>query len=318
MQRAGATTLAIRDRLRALGLDDEAVALLLAALGARSADAPAPEAEWAPTPAPVTAALPSQRETPAAAAPGLPITCTRCGVFVTATTTELILGKGYCEACAKRPEVNYPRAYRDAHWGKRDGWAWFFGVLSPFVMLAGVLALVNGDPAAGALVTFTGISWATFWTGARLGRVALVASTILGAVYNVSISIPPNVIGIGMVAMAMMSTRTKLFFEIDVPEAELAKAWLGQHANRAASWARGFGIVVLLSFLAWLGTRWAASATVFFGVLGVGFGVAGLRAVNETAQPPVGGRSSALVGIACGAIGVLLGPVGLLFAAKVL
>lgn len=317
MHRAGATTLAIRDRLRALGLDDEAVALLLAAVGARSSDAPAPEAEWSPTPAPVSA-IPEPVTPVAAESAPIAGICSRCGVFRTATTSALVLNTAYCTTCAQRPDVNYPRAYRDAHWGKRDGWAWFFGVLSPFVILAGVMALMNDTAASGMLVTFTGISWAMFWTGARSGRFALVASTSLGAVYNVVIGIMPNVFLIAMTAIAMTSTRTKLFFELDVAEAELAKAWLNLHGNRFAQWARGLGVVSLLSMLAWIGTIWAAGVTLFFGLGAVLLGVVGLRTVNEKATPPIGGKRSAVIGLACGAVGGLLGPIGLLFATKVL
>lgn len=28
----------------------------------------------------------------------------------------------------ERPDVNYLQVFRDAKWGKRDTWAWFFGM----------------------------------------------------------------------------------------------------------------------------------------------------------------------------------------------
>ncbi|MBL8913045.1 MAG: hypothetical protein JNM17_20285 [Archangium sp.] len=321
MHRAGATTLAIRDRLRALGLDEEAVALLLAAVGARASDAPAPEAEWGPTPAPLSAAPePLAPVAPSVDAPPVTFatTCARCGVFLTGTSSALVLATAYCTTCAARPDVNYPRAFRDAHWGKRDGWAWFFGALSPFIILAGVFGLLNGPSVTGLLVSFTGIAWAMFWTGAQAGRIALVLAAVVGATYNVVSGIFPNLFVIVCTALAMTNTRTKLFFEIEVSEAELAKAWLNVHANRFAQWARGFGIVSLISFLAWLGTLWAAVATTSFGAIAVVLGVIGLRTVNEQAQPPIGGKRSAVVGLTCGAISALLGAIGLLFATKLL
>ncbi|MFT3713702.1 MAG: hypothetical protein QM817_39085 [Archangium sp.] len=303
MQQAGATVLAIRDRLRALGLDDEGIALLLNAIGARAATPPPMSA----TPIPATTIAAPVVATATAT------TCTRCGVFLAGTTTRIVLNAAYCEACAARPEVDYPRAYRDRYWGKRDGWAWFFGLLSLVLMAGGVLML-NQDVRAGLVAFFTGVAWLLFWFGVRIARPAMVAMTTIGAVYNVMQQIPPNIIGILMVTVAMFSTRTKLFFKMEVSEADLAKAWLAQHDNRFAAWSRGTGVVSLLSILAWLGTPAASIFTLGVGLPAIALGVAGLRAVNEKAQPPVGGRTSALVGLACGAFGVVIGAVGLFFA----
>ena len=71
--------------------------------------------------------------------------CTRCGTFVTVATHQLVLKKMYCVPCAARPDVNYPKIFRDAHWGKRDRWAWAFGMFSVLSLIGGVSAVIAGS-----------------------------------------------------------------------------------------------------------------------------------------------------------------------------
>ncbi len=307
LQGAGATTDAIGVRLKSRGLDDEAIALLLNAVGARAADAPPPKAERNQSP-----------EASVDAGPALPQalgTCTRCGLFLTPQNYQAILGKPYCTTCGARPEVNYPRAYRDRFWGKRDAYAWFFGFVALIALTSGAFTLTRA-PLLGVGLVLSGIGYLLFWTGARMGRPSLIIVTVVGVLLSLVQGQPPNLVAIAFVVFALRSARTKLFFEMEVSEAELAEAWLAQHDNLPAQWARGLAIVAVMSPLAWLGWTTSAqgiqefawaTATLAFGGAAIGVGAVGLRRVAPDATPPVGRKNAALFGIIGGAVAVLTG-----------
>jgi len=302
LQAGGAASEAIAARLRLRGLDDEAIKLLLNAVGSRAVDAPAPRAEWTQ---PAEAAPPDVPRT-------LPSsTCPRCGVFLEVESYELVLGKAYCRACAARPDVNYPRAYRDEHWGKREGWAWFMGFLALVALLSGAFTLTQ-NPALGGALILSGVGYLLFWSGAKVGRPALVGVTALGVVLSLAQGQPPNVLAIAFVVLAMRSARTKLFFEMEVPEADLAAAWMAQHDNRPAQYALALGLISLATLLTWMGSWKFAFGTLALGLVAVVLGVVGVRRVKPDAIPPVGRKTAALIGGLGGALAVLAAAVHLL------
>jgi hypothetical protein len=292
----GASTERVTAALRARGLDDEGIALLLSALGARGEAAAPPTSEWTePEPSAPDPAAPAAR----AEAPAEP--CPRCGVFLTPATVERVLGVDYCSACAARPEVNYPRAYREARWGKRDGWAWFFGVTGVLSVLGGAFALLS-SPAFGGLLVLNGVGGVLFWTGHPVGRPALIAGTALGAAGTMLLGSVPNVLGIAFVVLALFSARNRLFYKLEVSEAALAEAWRQEHDNQAARWAVATGALLLVATLTWLSSRLSVWVTFGLSGLPIALGAIGLAKVNPTATPPIGRRGQAIAGLVLGGL----------------
>jgi hypothetical protein len=217
-----------------------------------------------------------------------------------------VLGKAYCAACGARPDVNYPRAYRDAHWGKRDSWAWFMGVTGLLGLMAGAQMVAKGA-GLGVVFMLSAVCSLMFWSGARAGRAALVVGTLISVLITFAQTRVPNVIAIGFVVAALRSPRTKLFFEIEVSEAELAEAWLATHDNQVAAYSRALGFIALATMLTWIGPREFAYVTAAIGALAVFTGIIGLRNVNPSAHPPVGRKGAATLGVVTGAIAMLAG-----------
>lgn len=297
LQGQGASTERITAALRARGLDAEGIALLLKALGAREDQAPPPKSEWSePSTAEPEAAAPAEvREASS------PLPCPRCGLFLTPLETEAVLGVNYCRACAARPEVNYPRAYREANWGKRDSWAWFFGVTGALSVLAGALALL-ASPLLGGVLVLNGVCGILYWTGAPIGRPALVIGTGLGVVTTIALGSAPNIIGIAFVVVAMRSARSRLFYKLEVAEADLAEAWRLEHDNQAARWAVACGVMLVVAMLAWVSSRAAVWVTLALAPLPVVLGAVGLSRVNPGGTPPVGRRGQAIAGLVLGGV----------------
>ncbi len=300
LRRQGASSERITAALRARGLDDEGIALLLQALGARAAQAaPPPKSEWTAPTAPVEADDRRHPEVPLAAASQAP--CPRCGVFLTPLETEAVLGVNYCSACAARPEVNYPRAYREARWGQRDGWAWFFGVTGVLSVLGGAFALL-ASPVFGGVLVLNGACSLLYWSGAPVGRPALVVGTALGVVTSLALESVPNLLGIAFVVLALRSARGRLFYKLEVSEADLAEAWRLEHDNQAARWAVATGALLVAAMLSWVSSRIAVWVTLAVAPLPVVLGAVGLARVNPGATPPVGRRGQALAGLGLGVV----------------
>jgi hypothetical protein len=292
LKASGASSDAIAAHLHTRGLDAEAIVLLLNAIGAPPLTAPLPASE------PVAASPQVTTLGPPPAA-----TCTRCGAFLDAWVP--VLGRPYCTTCGARPDVNYPRAYRDAHWGKRDAFTWFLGVTGMFGLMAGTIALTG--PGFVALPLWIGsVGSLLFWSGAKIGRPALVVTTIVAVLVGMATTQFPNVVTIGLTVAAMRSARTKLFFEIEVSEAELDAAWRAEHDNRPAQYSRALGFIALATMVTWIGRMWQfGAATLVVGLLAGFTGVIGLRNVNPYAQPPVGRKGAAMTGIVTGVIAML-------------
>ena len=291
LQREGVASEAIVAKLKARGLDDEQVQLLMAA-AATPAAAPPPEPEPALRPAPVALAPPPEQ------------TCSRCGTFLEVKTYQLVLGKAYCPACAARADVNYPRVYRDAHWGRRSGWAWFMGTVSLLAFFTGAVTLTKSPGIAVGLL-LSGVGYLLFWTGHRAGRPALVAVTVIGTVLNVTQGQLPNPFAIVFCVLALINPRTKLFFKLEVSERELAAAWLAQHDNLPAQWSAGLGLLSIVTIVTFQASWKFAFVTIGLGLFAMVLGVVGLRRVNLDAVPPVGRKLGAILGGLAGFFGAL-------------
>src|SRR5688500_8794493 len=94
-------------------------------------------------------------------------TCFRCGRFFCAQDAKPLFGRTFCTTCAARPDVDYLEAFRLKYWGKRDIWAWLFGIgsalnvinaagllMNPATVLLGVSAAFN---AATGIAFFLGV-----------------------------------------------------------------------------------------------------------------------------------------------------------------
>jgi hypothetical protein len=210
-----------------------------------------------------------------------------------------VLGVLYCAPCAERPEVNYLEALRRKLWGRRDGNAWgalFWCALFVLLAVYGVsdqswpLGLVSLGCAGICTGLFLGQPWsrpALFVLPVALGCVAGLYAGPLPALLTF-------VFGFPYLYSVHQDARTRLFLRLPVSEAELRAIWERTENNPLAQRAVALGLFSL--FLPVLAP------------VAIGCGVVALRRVDPHAQPPVGRRGSALLGIiaAVFALGVWL------------
>jgi len=236
-------------------------------------------------------------EAPAVAA------CRRCGTFICANELVVLDASQFCRECAARPDVDYLEAFRLKYWGKRDSWAWFFGFTCIVNGLAaiGMLAVSVSDPAesgpvmvgAAAALLLWSIVAGGFFLGQRWSRPALVVVVLLyGVVQAVQLdaaALAVVILPLAIVASALGSVRTQLFFRMDVPRERLRRAWSLLHDNVPARRAMTLGL--------------AGLAFAPFAPIALALGIVALRRVDPTAHPPVGRKGQAIAGIVLGALG---------------
>jgi hypothetical protein len=222
--------------------------------------------------------------------------CSRCGTFLCTAEWTVVDGAGYCPACAARDDVDYLEAFRKKYWGKRDSWAWTIGLGAPAQLLGGLFTLVTGPPEgylAGVLLVLSGVNSAFFFFGKPLSRLGLVLLTVawtasyaflIGPVALVS-----GFVGALLVVSILTTTRTKLFFKLDVPRQALAKCW-DQLANNALA---GTSLALAVGGLLVPG----------FGLLAIFTGLVALTRVNRKSRPPIGKAGQAIGGIILGVLG---------------
>lgn len=230
--------------------------------------------------------------------------CRRCGTFVCIDDRVSLDGSDFCRECAARPDVDYLEAFRLKYWGKRDSWAWFFGVTAVVNVIIGLTVIANAfsneltvpNVALGIVIlVWAGLAGA-FWAGVKAARWGLVGAF---ALYAVALIAAAGIAGVGgiifplaFVASALGSVRTKLFFKMDVPREQLRKTWALLHDNVLARNA------MTLGFAGMLFPPFAPMALVL--------GIVGLRRVDPNAYPPIGRRAHAITGIVLGALGTLV------------
>lgn len=241
-------------------------------------------------------------------------TCQRCGTFVCEDDVKRLVNGVFCEDCAVRPEIAYLDAIKQRHWGKRDVWAWLFG-LSGVGSVVGAIATAttstaeDRSPLLWALVlgvyAIVGIA---FWLRIRAARVALVLLFAVFAGWMTISAGPMALIGLLVPGLflisALTNVRTRLFFEIEVSAATLEREWRREYDNplarSAVSWGLGSFFIPL------------------FAPVAIITSILALLRVNPSAQPPIGGRGRAIAGLVLGLLGGLFwfGLYGLQFVPK--
>jgi hypothetical protein len=239
-------------------------------------------------------------------------TCDRCGNFVCRLdSARQPSGQTVCLDCnAQHGEVDWLQAFKAELWGKRDGWAWLFGLGGLFNVLSavGLMGLVTQakGPVSVAVwiapvICFIGAAvQIAYFMGVRWARAAVVALPLVGMLATGANPNPGAAAGVAgfqffgfLIALAIyFDTRNKLFFKIDVPEDKLRKLWDRSRNNMIASTA------CVLSLLGLIVPGLAAISLIC--------AIVGLRRVNPTAVPPIGKRGYAIAGIVFSVAGLLL------------
>jgi len=230
-------------------------------------------------------------------------TCARCGAFFCALDSRIVDGKVYCHGCAARPDVDWLEGFKQKYWGRRDGWAWLFGISVPFQVLAAIgLALEAESRPLAPFTLLSAIAGALWWLKVRAAR-WLVLLPLLGSGAYLSITVHPAMIAamflpVLITLVVVTATRTKLFFEIEVGREEVRKLWDLYANNQVARHALAMGIAGLLI--------WP------FAPLALLCGVVGFLRVDPEARPPIGRKGSAIAGVVLGCAGMIIATVAIM------
>ncbi len=223
--------------------------------------------------------------------------CARCGAFICARDSKLVDTKLYCETCAARPDVDWLEGFKQKYWGRRDGWAWLFGIGAVLNLVTAVGMLFDPQVRLTApFVLVSSVAGALWWLKIPAARWvvvgSLVASTVFIAVTVSPFAIAATVLPLLVVLSVATSTRTKLFFELEVSRDELRRMWDLYANNQVARYALSLGVLGLLV--------WPVAP------VAIVCGVIGLARVDPDAKPPIGRRGSAIAGVALGVAGMLI------------
>jgi hypothetical protein len=216
--------------------------------------------------------------------------------------------KTYCSPCSQRADVDYLEAFRQKYLGKRDGWAWFFGLSAIGNLIAAVASLfaltqeVQQGPSeslpflfVAGLTGFSAVNSAAFWLGVPLARwgflITAVASTALQIAAVGPIGAAWSIMPMAIAVNLFTNWRTRLFFQLPVTREVLQRAWDLQHNNTIA---RQSVIVATLGLVVPL-----------IGIVAIVMGAVGLSRVDLKAYPPIGKRGYAIAGIALGVLSQL-------------
>jgi len=213
--------------------------------------------------------------------------------------------RAFCPVCAARPEIDYLEKFRLKHWGRRDGWAWLWGLGVLLNLGWAGLAFSSGQAAAGAMSVAFAAGGVCYFLGLPWAR-SLIFLPPLGAfaVPFLSPSLPAAdpafLVGQGLgfaLVPALVSVAVyrdalnQLFFKVHPTQKKLERAW-NLYAN---NWAARTGFLLsLLWFLVPL-----------VALVGLGLSIHGLRQVNPAAHPPIGRKGRAIAGIVLGTLGAM-------------
>lgn len=244
----------------------------------------------------MTAHCPNHPEQPALG------NCQRCGTFFCAADRLDVDGVAYCSLCGVRPDVDWIEAYRQSLLGKRDGWAWFFGLssLGYLALCTSLIATTEGPlrllaiPALGSAVT--GV---LFFLGLPIARVLLVVSFLFWAAAQLALvgplSLISSVFSGAFVVSALTTARTRLFFRLDVPRDKLKADYARLADNRLARNAFAIGVFSLI--------------VPVFAPVAIILGAIAARRVDPSARPPIGKLAHAVAAIVFGVLGMLVAAV---------
>ncbi len=226
--------------------------------------------------------------------------CQRCGTFFCASDRRDVDGVAYCSACGGRPDVDWIEAYRQSLLGRRDSWAWFVGLSSTGYLVIAASLIINAEGYLRLLAIpalASAVSGALYFLGVPVARVLLAVTAAFWAVVQYALlgplSLISAVISAVVIGAALTSTRSKLFFRLDVPRAKLKRDYDRLADNRLARNAFALGILSLLIPV--------------IAPLAVVMGAIAARRVDPSARPPVGKRGHAIGGIVFGTLGCMVG-----------
>lgn len=261
--------------------------------------------------------LPTVTDTVCPRHPGVPAvgTCERCGTFVCAQDMVLLANKRFCTDCSKRPDVDYLEAFRLKYWGKRDGWAWAFGiggllnlVVAVFSGIAFVLSFTQSQyetvamAVSFALTLVSGVNGVFFWLGKPFARWGALAITVLAlGVQAIGFARQDGAMLVGFLLFSFIplavvvnifsNWRTRLFFKLEVARPKLQAAWDLLHNNTLARQSVVAGLMGLI--------------VPGFCLIALLMAVIAFRRVDPNAFPPIGKKGYAIAGLVFGALGSL-------------
>jgi hypothetical protein len=216
--------------------------------------------------------------------------CARCGRFFCAKERILLDAKPYCGDCGARPDVDWLGHHYRALEGTRSGVAWAMGLFGLGLVLGGLtLVFTSLEHWKGAVAGFGlflfGASAATTFVGRRALRPAMfVGAALASGAFAISaqewVALVPAVILFLVAGAVWTDVRTRLFFRVPVPRAELLKHFHREGSNPLAITASRLAFFSLL--------------IPGLSVLSLVLGVVALTKVNSKATPPVGNVSAAL------------------------
>lgn len=223
--------------------------------------------------------------------------CARCGAFVCGEDRQNVGGSLYCPTCAARPEIDYLEAFRQKHWGKRDGWAWLMGFGSVVSTIIGLGSLVNGFMTESGMALFLGgilLAQAgvqgSYFFGLQWARWAVFAVPAVSIAFQMSqnpAAAAGPFVGMALLASAYFNTRNRLFFRVEVTREALRKAW-DLYANNTLA-RTGFILSLLFGMLA---------------PISLVLSIIGLTRVNPNAHPPIGRKGQAIAGIVISSVSI--------------
>jgi hypothetical protein len=232
--------------------------------------------------------------------------CARCGAFFCSRDEVAISGKKYCGECGKRPELNYLEQMRLKYWGARDSWTYLIAIGTLSDAAQALASMVQLSPAAVVFAAIAAIK-ICFFLGLPFARRAILAvpsATMFGILLVMMMEGKPMtgpVVGVllgtsifpTLILLAIThSTRNKLFFKVEVPEAELKKLWSTYHDNPLARTSALVGVIGLVVPL--------------IPLVAMALGGIALRRVNPHSMPPVGRQKTAIAGVVLGVLGVTM------------
>ncbi|MBL8957689.1 MAG: DUF4190 domain-containing protein, partial [Myxococcaceae bacterium] len=200
-------------------------------------------------------------------------------------------------------DVDWLEGFRKQYTGKRDGWAWLFGIGAIAQVITGVTMLVEPESRLLApVVLAAAVGGALWWLGKPVARwvvlLAILASSAVLAFTVSPVFIFTSVVPIIITASVINATRTKLFFQLDVSREDLKRMWDLYANNQIARQALNLGVGGLII--------WP------FAPIAMVCGIVGLLRVDPNARPPVGRKGSAIAGIVLGAAGMVIATVAIL------